>query len=190
MKHFMTLTIYLSVLYSGEEKIYSVDLEHSTLKWTGTKVTGSHWGYVTMKEGSVTLEDRKVLSGEFTVGMNIITNEDMDDSQWKAKLLTHLRSDDFFDVANYPTASFSLKSALFQQGEFKVKGDLTIRGITQPVEFPALIQFSDDGPRATGQIKIDRTLYNIKYRSGKFFPEIGDKMIFDEFTVDFDIKAK
>ena len=190
MKHLMALTICLSMLYSGEGKIYSVDLERSTLKWTGTKVTGSHWGYVTMKEGSVTLEEKKVLSGEFTVDMKIITNEDMDDSQWKAKLLNHLRSDDFFDVTNYPTASFSLKSSLFQQDKFRVKGDLTIRGITQPVEFLAMIQFSDEGPRATGQIKIDRTLYNMKYKSGKFFPEIGDKMIYDEFTVDFDIVTK
>jgi polyisoprenoid-binding protein YceI len=83
-----------------------------------------------------------------------------------------------------------LKSSLFQQGKFRVKGDLTIRGITQPVEFPVLIQFSDEGPRATGQIKIDRTLYNMKYKSGNFFPEIGDKMIYDEFTVDFDIVTK
>ena len=72
MKYLMTLTICLSVLYSGEGKIYSVDLERSTLKWTGTKVTGSHWGYMTMKEGSVTLEEKKVLSGEFTVDMKII----------------------------------------------------------------------------------------------------------------------
>ena len=190
MKYLMALTICLSVLYSGEGKIYSVDLERSTLKWTGTKVTGSHWGYVTMKEGSVMLEEKKVLSGDFTVDMKIITNEDLDNSQWKAKLLNHLRSDDFFDVTNYPTASFSLKSSLFQQGEIRVKGDLTIRGITHPVEFPALIQFSDEGPRATGQIKIDRTLYNMKYKSGNFFPEIGDKIIYDEFTVDFDIVTK
>ena len=89
----------------------------------------------------------------------------------------------------FPYTTLFRSSAVFNHGAYSIQGDLTIRGITHPIEFPAVVQFSDKGPKATGQIKIDRTLYGMKYKSGKFFPEIGDKMIYDEFTIDFEVKA-
>ena len=190
MKKVIIPIICLSFLFAGNGKSFMVDVENTSLRWKGVKVTGSHWGYVTMKEGTVTMEGKNILAGNFSVELSSMTEESMGDSPWKPKLLNHLKSDDFFDVANHPTAHLKLASAVYNQGVFLIQGDLTIRGITHSVEFPAVIRFSDLGPRATGQLKIDRIKYNMKFRSGKFFPEIGDKMIFDEFTVDFDVKAK
>ncbi len=189
MKKIIFLFFCYASLLAGETKTYTVDVENSSLRWNSIKVTGSHWGFVSMQEGTISLESKNIISGEFSVDMNSITNEDMGDSPWAEKLINHLKTDDFFDVANHPKATFKLTSCDFDQGAFKISGDLTIRGITHSVEFPAVIRFSDSGTIATGQIKIDRTKYNMKYRSGQYFPEIGDKMIYDEFTVDFEIKA-
>ena len=121
--------------------------------------------------------------------MNSIVVRDMDESPWRTKLENHLKSIDFFNVEKFPTSKLTITKVSFNQGAFKVMGDLTIRGITHSVEFPAIINFSDLGPRATGQIKIDRTLFDVNFRSGKFFTDLGDKMIYDEFTIDFEIKA-
>ncbi|MBT6866065.1 MAG: YceI family protein [Candidatus Marinimicrobia bacterium] len=189
MKKFIFGIFCFSFLIAGNGKMFTVDVENTSLRWEGVKVTGSHWGYVTMQDGSVNIEGRTILSGDFTVTLNSMTEDGMGESPWKAKLLNHLKSDDFFDVANHPTAHLKLTSAVYNNGAFSISGDLTIRGMTHPIEFPAVIQFSDKGPKATGQIKIDRTLYGMKYKSGKFFPEIGDKMIYDEFTLDFEVKS-
>ena len=180
----------LAPLIAGDAKTYTVDVNQTSLRWKGMKVTGSHWGYVTMAEGLVIINGKNIIAGEFSVDLNSMTEEEMGDSPWKIKLLNHLKSDDFFDVTNHPVVRFKLTRATFNQGAFKFKGDMTIRGITHPVEFPAVVRFSDQGPSATGQIVIDRTNYNMKYRSGKYFPDVGDKMIYDEFTIDFSVQTK
>jgi len=114
----------------------------------------------------------------------------MKDSPYGKKLENHLRSSDFFDIENHSRALLKIKSVSYKQGSVDLTGDLTIKGISHPVEFPAVVRFSDKGAKAKGQIKIDRTLYDIKYRSGKYFPDIGDKMIYDTFTIDFEIETK
>ena len=189
MKKMIIPIFCLSFLFAGNGKSFTVDVENTSLRWKGVKVTGSHWGYVTMKEGTVTIDGNKIIAGDFAVDLTTMTEEEMGDSPLKIKLLNHLKSDDFFDVANHPMAHFKLLHASYNQGAFMIQGALTIRGITRPVEFLAVVQFSDQEPGATGQIKIDRTKYNMKFRSGQFFPDVGDKMIYDEFTIDFEVKA-
>ena len=189
MKKSLILIFCFSLIFGGKGTTFSLDVDKSSLRWTGVKVTGSHWGYIMMKEGQVTVDGKNIISGNFTVDLDSMTEEDMGDGPWKGKLLNHLKSDDFFDVKNNPESVLKITSAVFNHGAYSIQGDLTIRGITHPIEFPAVVQFSDKGPKATGQIKIDRTLYGMKYKSGKFFPEIGDKMIYDEFTIDFEVKA-
>ena len=189
MRNALIILFSCSILFSGDEKAYSVDLENAILKWTANRVTKSHWGYISMKGGSIVIDGKNIISGDFQVDMNTIIVRDMDESPWRKKLENHLKSSDFFNVEKFPTSQLTLTKVSFNQGAFKVMGDLTIRGNTHSVEFPAIINFSDSGPRATGQIKIDRTLFDVNFRSGKFFTDLGDKMIYDEFTIDFEIKA-
>ena len=189
MRNALIILFSFSILFSGDGKAYSVDLEDATLKWTANRVTKTHWGYISMKEGDIVIDGKNIISGNFQVDMNSIVVRDMDESPWRTKLENHLKSSDFFYVEKFPTSQLTLTKVSFNQGAFKVMGDLTIRGITHSVEFPAIINFSDSGPRATGQIKIDRTLFDVNFRSGKFFTDLGDKMIYDEFTIDFEIKA-
>jgi len=189
MRNALIILFSFSFLFSGNEKAYSVDLDNATLKWTANRVTKTHWGYISMKEGDIVIDGKNIISGNFQVDMNSIVVRDMDESPWRTKLENHLKSNDFFYVEKFPTSQLTLTKVSFNQGAFKVMGDLTIRGITQFVEFPAIIKFSDSGPQATGQIKIDRTLFDVNFRSGKFFTDLGDKMIYDEFTIDFEIKA-
>tara|TARA_B100001750_G_C15249966_1_gene467306 strand:- start:323 stop:631 length:309 start_codon:yes stop_codon:yes gene_type:complete len=101
--------------------------------------------------------------------MNSILVRDTAESPWRTKLENHLNSSDFFYVEKFPTSQLTLTKVSFNQGAFKVMSDLTIRGITHSVEFPAIIKFSDSGSWATGQFKIDRTLFGVNFRSGKFF---------------------
>jgi len=189
MRNTFIILLSFSFLFSGDEKTYSVDLESSRLKWTATQVTKSHWGYISMKEGNIIIDGKNIISGEFQVDMTSIVVRDMDESPWRTKLENHLKSSDFFNVEKFPISQLTITKVSFNQVAFNVMGDITIRGITHPVEFPAIIQFSDSEPRATGQIKIDRTLFDVNFRSGKFFTDLGDKMIYDDFTIDFELKA-
>ena len=190
MKKIIFFNVFLTILFAKDINSYIVDVDNSQLRWTANKVTGSHWGYVNIKKGEIVLNQKQIISGKFFVDLNSITVEDMGNSPWAEKLVDHLKSEDFFDVKNFSLASLDLKSSNLKDGSFLINGDLTIKGETHQINFPAVINFSDTGPRASGQLKIDRTNYNIKYRSGKFFPDIGDKLIYDDFIIDFILKTK
>jgi polyisoprenoid-binding protein YceI len=157
-----------------------VNIEASTIKWTATKVTGEHYGSVQFKEAELDVQNGQLKGGSFTVDMNTIQDLDME-GEWKAKLEGHLRSDDFFSVATYPTASFvttNVKS--LGNGKYSVTGDMTIKGKTHPLTFEANLANNT----ATATLKIDRTLYDVRYGSTKFFDALGDKAIYDEFTLE------
>jgi len=122
--------------------------------------------------------------------MNSITNTDME-GEWSQKLLDHLNSADFFDVKNHSASTLEINSVKNIEGnKYIVNGNLTIKGISKPIEFPATIEVKDGKLAAFAEVKIDRTLYDIKYGSGKFFEGLGDKMIDDEFIVKFKIAAE
>ena len=189
MKKLFILVLFLSLIYTQNEKTFTLNPDNTVLRWTAEKVTGTHWGYVKVESGSVMVKGKKILTGECIVDMSTITVMDMKDSPYGIKLENHLRSTDFFDTENHSRASLKIKSVSYKQGSVDLTGDLTIKGKSHPVEFSAVLKFSDKGATAKGQIKIDRTLYDIKYRSGKFYPDIGDKMIYDVFKLDFEVKA-
>ena len=103
----------------------------------------------------------------------------------------HLSSLDFFDVKNHNTTTLEITSTKAIEGnKFTITGNLTIKGISKPIEFPATIEMKDGKLAAYAEMKVDRTLYDIKYGSGKFFEGLGDKMIDDEFTIKFKIAAE
>jgi polyisoprenoid-binding protein YceI len=172
---------------------YQVDTEKSVLKWKGEKVTGFHVGTVKIKEGKL-VKNGERYSGEFVIDMTTIDNEDLQ-GEWKTKLLNHLRSDDFFSVEKYPTATFKVtKTALYKpsKGEnftHKVSGDLTIKGITNKISFPAVIEATDKVLVAEASFSIDRTEWNIQFRSGSFFENLGDKLIYDDIKFDLQLVA-
>ena len=190
MKKLFIPVFFLCFVYAENEKTFTLNVENTVLRWTAEKVTGTHWGYVKVEGGSVVVKGKKILTGECIVDMSTITVMDMKDSPYGKKLENHLRSSDFFDTENYSRASLIITGASHKGNLVQIVGELTIKGITHSVEFPAVVKFSDKGASAKGQIKIDRTLYDIKYRSGKYYPDIGDKMIYDVFKLDFEVKAE
>lgn len=176
-----------------QAKTYTIDTEKSEVYWKGSKATGSfHEGHFKFKEGSVEIEKGKIQSGQFVVDMNSLTNLDLKDSpNYQKKLVGHLKSDDFFDASKYPTAEFKIKSVDHKSdAEALLKGDMTIKGRTQAIEVP--IKMKVDKGIATGEahLKLDRTLWDVRYGSGKFFKNLGDKLINDEFELKLKIVAK
>ncbi len=169
---------------------YKVDKTNSSVKWLGKKVTGQHNGSIAFSEGSLNVTGGKPTGGEFVINMNSMTNEDLTDASWNEKLIGHLKSDDFFSVEKFPTSKLGLTSVVAKGGnKYLFKGNLTIKGITHPAEFEATVAINSNSASAEGTLVIDRTLYNIRYGSGKFFENLGDKTIYDEFTLDFKVVA-
>jgi len=188
-KYHITL-ILSSLLIGGQGRILTADLENSNLRWLAEKVTGSHWGNVSLKKGVVEFKNDQLISGEFIVDMTSIKVMDIKDSPWGDKLEAHLHAEDFFDTGKYPEAYFFLNSALIKNKKIIINGDLTIKDIKHPIEFTCEIIHSNGSASANGQMKIDRTLYDITYRSADYYPDIGDRMIDDIFTIDFEIETK
>ena len=163
----------------------------SQVKWTGKKVTGEHNGSIAIKEGTLNLHDGKFSGGTVVMDMTSITCEDLKDKTYNKKLVDHLNSPDFFDVANHPTATLKIIRAVAVAGKTHIiSGALTIKGITMSIDFPAEIEIKEGKLVASAELKIDRTLYDIKYGSGKFFEDLGDKMIDDKFIINLKIAAQ
>ena len=158
----------------------TVDTTKSTIGWTASKVTGTHTGTVGIKSGSIEFEGDKLKGGTFIIDMPSLKVTDLT-GEWKDKLEGHLKSDDFFGTANFSEAKLVIKkvTAKAMSGEYIVSGDLTIKGITQPVSFTT----STTSNMATAKVKIDRTKFDIKYGSASFFDNLADKAINNEFEL-------
>jgi polyisoprenoid-binding protein YceI len=184
----IALVVFLAVQLMATE--YKVDASKSEVKWNAKKVTGEHYGTVDVKSGSLQVEDNKVKSGTIVMEMTSITVEDLTNESMNQKLTGHLKSDDFFSVDNHPESKLELKEVLLKTGnEYTFTGDLTIKDITHPVTFDATMDVKNGKVTAKGKVEVDRTLYDIKFRSGRFFSDLGDNLIYDTFTLDFDIVA-
>ena len=170
---------------------YTVDPQSSNIVWTGYKVTGKHSGNVKIKSGKLTTDNGVITGGSFEVDINSITDTDME-GEYAAKLVGHLKSDDFLGAATYPTASFVITKAIPQdtKGNYKILGNLTIKGITKEVKFFANAAEANGVLNASGKITIDRSEFNMRYGSGSFFDGLGDKTIYDEFDLQVSLVAK
>ena len=168
---------------------YVVDVEQSTVRWTGKKVTGQHNGVIDVQEGTLELDGDQLKGGQFVIDMGSLSNEDLEGEN-RAKLEGHLKSDDFFGVQGYPTAELVITQATPQEGDqYTVTGDLTIKGTTHPIEFPATVRLQDDQVTAEATITVDRTQYDVRYGSSSFFDNLGDKVIYDKFDIDVSLVA-
>ncbi|SDS62931.1 YceI family protein [Gramella sp. MAR_2010_147] len=161
-----------------------VKVESSTITWTGEKVTGSHNGTIELESGHLMMEDEKIVGGEFVMDMTSITVTDLSGEN-KGKLEGHLKSEDFFGVDNHPTAKLVITSAASKgDGKYGIVGDLTIKDETHPITFD--LEMSGDS--AMTHLTIDRSKYNVRYGSGSFFDNLGDKTIYDNFELDINLK--
>lgn len=168
---------------------YKVDASKSTFKWTGKKVTGSHWGYVKFSDGTLNLEKGLLTGGAFNVDMTSIDCQDLQGGGAQ-KLVGHLKSDDFFGVDKFNKATLTIKTATSKgNNQYDIVADLTIKGVTNEVTFPATIAANGSVVTANATFNVNRTKYGIRYGSGSFFDNLGDKAINDEFTVEVNLTA-
>src|SRR5512138_2426881 len=126
---FIALLSVATAVTEGQEKM-AADTSKTTLQWLGEKVTGQHTGTIKLQSGWLTWKDNKVVSGEFIIDMTTIK-----ESAGEKRLEAHLKTDDFFSVDKFPTAKLVLTgSDSFEKGSAMVRGNLTIKGITNPIE--------------------------------------------------------
>lgn len=165
----------------------------SKIKWIGRRFLGSHYGWINFKNGSIIFDGERIISGNFEVDMNTIVNEDLTDESLNQKLVGHLKSDDFFGVEKFSTSSFSithstlLKNAKPGEPNIAITGQLTIKGIAHTISFPAFVKPEGNTLRAKATIEIDRTKFNVRYGSGSFFDNLGDNVIYDNFTLELNL---
>ena len=172
-----------------------VDLENSNIDWIGRKVTGEHSGTLNLSDGFVIWNGKSITGGKLIFDMTSIQNTDIESSEWKQKLEDHLKAEDFFHTDSFPHAILEIKrqTTIMDKNRTIREGvlvDLTIRGMTHEIKFPFILTQSNNILTGEGSVDIDRTLYNIQYKSGKFFDNLGDHLIYDDFTVQFKVQTK
>ena len=181
MRNLLSIFVLLiATVAMGQTK--KLHLQASNLQWEAKKVVGAaHQGTLTFSSGEFTYKNNELIGGSFVVDMNTltVTDEGMD-AKVKEKLEEHLKSDYLFAVKKFPTDTLVLKKVTKTQAGYKAEGDLTIKGITKPVTVE-LLRTAVEGFAST--VVINRTQYDIKYGSGSFFSNLGDKAIEDNFTI-------
>ncbi|WP_031529634.1 YceI family protein [Dyadobacter crusticola] len=170
---------------------FHIQPSSSTVNWTGKKVLGLHTGSIDIAEGYLELTNGEVKAGEISIDMASLTITDIDDIQTHEEFKAHLYSSDFFAIDQFSTARLVLSHSLAMSGtQYRLSGLLTIKDITHPISFDGTIEELTEYLLARGELIIDRTLYNIRYGSGKFIDNLGDKLIYDQFVLQFKIVGK
>jgi polyisoprenoid-binding protein YceI len=191
-KIFLSLfVVVMAAAFSGFNapgKDFTVDANASELKWTGYHLAKSyeHFGFIKVKSGKLNIEKGTIAGGEFVIDMNSITCTDITDAEKAGKLVGHLKAPDFFDVANNPEAKLVIKKTeKGANGTLKTTGDLTIRGITKPIEFETKLTEKGDVVEAIADIKVKRNEFNVLYGWS-----LENAMISGEFLLQAKIVAK
>jgi polyisoprenoid-binding protein YceI len=181
---------------TDEPSRYPVDVTTSSVTWVGTKVTGSHNGDIQINNGMLTIEDGMISAATVIIDMGTINTLDLQAGGGKESLDGHLMSDDFFGVEQFPTAQFELTQLNPLRGgengaNFSAQGKVTIKGRSENVSFPVTVEMSSEGARISGDITLDRSKFDVQFRSQSFFDAkaLGDKLIYDEFTIGFELVA-
>ena len=184
------------VAFKADKKhtdLYNVDIRQSSLQWYGRKVTGEHKGTIMLSGGQIK-NDHGNLAGTFEIDMNTIENTDQT-GEPKANLENHLKSDAFFGVAKFPKSTFVLSSVTpvkepkSAELTHSVKGNLTIKDKTNEITFDVAVKMESNKMTFIGEVVVDRAKFDVRYGSKSFFPDIGDKMIYDEFTMKLNVVA-
>ena len=206
------------VKHVDSSESYNIDTQESEVTWIGSKPTGKHHGVIPITSGDIAVEDGKVVGGTIVINVAEIDNVDLkEDPDSHSKLVTHLKSEDFFDTENHPTAEFvitsvkpyskedsvkvkeefdtqykpaSAKEHMVASPIHKVTGNLTMRGKTLSVSFPAHVELNDDKVIAKAKFNIDRTQWGLQYNNeANVVDKAKDKFIYNTVNVGFDIVA-
>jgi len=170
---------------------FFIQKSSSTVNWTGKKVLGLHTGTINVSDGYIDISENGITGGEVIIDMTTIVITDIDDKLTHDEFLGHLQNDDFFSVDKFKTARLIITETERTGNDlFLVKGNLTIKDLTNPVSFTAKVEVFTDFLHSMGEITVDRTLYNIRYGSGKFLQNLGNKLIYDEFVLQFKLVAQ
>ncbi|TKC04762.1 YceI family protein [Pedobacter polaris] len=158
----------------------------SSIQWVGKKVTGAHDGTIGIKGGELILSDGELIDGNFTIDTTSIVILDVTDPTTNAQFAGHLASDDFFSSQKFPEATLKIISVSGKH----IEANLTIKGITHPIGFDADISLKEGVLTATGKLMVDRTKYEMRFRSGNFFKDLGDTLIYNDFELNVSVTAK
>ena len=175
---------------------FVIDAQSSEIIWTGTRVNGRHFGTIGISQGDVFVHEGSLVGGSAFIDMEQLVVLDITDPDRNRRLTSHLKSADFFHVDSFPMASF--RFLLFEELEwpdeagnnYKITGNLTIKEITHTIAFNALILKQEGQVQAMADFNLDRTLWDIRFRSGRFFENLGDNLIHDHFNLKLNVLAK
>ena len=186
----ITLLLLSLVPVNRIEEVYEVDTAASTIRWTGKKVLGEHYGTLQLEEGSFRMDGDVLQGGSFTIDMRSLENQDLEGDR-REKLEDWLRSEEMFYVERYPHVRFKITSAQPLEGNerYRVEGQLTIKDISHTISFPATIRRAGEGVNVQAELKFDRTRWNLNYGSGGLVGGIGNFAIEDEVSVAVDLLA-
>jgi polyisoprenoid-binding protein YceI len=188
----VTLSAFTFLKEKAKPVVYTVDTKQSSLSWIGYKVGGKHNGDVKLADGTINVDGKKITGGVFNIDMTSITDKDIE-GEWNGKLVGHLKNEDFFNVAKFPTSKFEISKIVPNtkatgKDNYDVTGKLTIKGITKDVTFPATVKIEGSKLTANGNFKLDRTKWDITYRSD-LIGTAADKIINNEFEIGLNLVA-
>ena len=174
-----TCILSMSNLTYGQTQL-PIDVNLSNIKWFGeyTFYFGGHDGTIRFEEGHFIKTGDVITGGEFVIDMNSIVCLDIENEEATSGLVDHLKDPDFFDVINYPKAKLSITRVEYHDPvNMKVYADLTVKGITEPIDFQAKVDFEKE--EMITKFKIDRMRWDISYNSSMRDSAISDAIGFD-----------
>ena len=182
---------------SEESTTYVVDTQNSVIEWIGSKPAGKHNGTINLKSGEVAVKNDSIQSGKFVIDMNSIVVTDLKAGDGKEDLEAHLKGtgdkeseDHFFNVGKFPEGMFEITTITTENGKTTVNGNLTLKGVTKPVSFPAALAYEGDTMMLTSDsFQINRTHWNVNYASKSIFDDLKDKFVNDEIELVVKLKA-
>ncbi|MBN4048380.1 YceI family protein [Flavobacteriaceae bacterium AH-315-O20] len=194
IKNISKITSLVLILFSftiQAQNEFKANTSNSKINWKGFKPTGEHYGTIMISDGHFKVNNNQIIGGEFNINMNSIVDLDMPaDNEYNAKLVKHLKSDDFFGVEKHPIAKFKITEVEAKGDQTLIKGNLTIKEITNPVSFLTSVNITNNKLTfKSDNFKIDRSKWDIKYKSKSFFENLADKFIYDDMEISIEVEA-
>ena len=194
MKKILLFTLSIATIFTFANNPHTdnvrIDAKESSIKWIGSKVTSSHEGNVSVLKGALSINHGTLVGGEIAIDMSSITCTDIESEKKNQYLVDHLNDEDFFNTESFPIAIIQIDKVIKGKGDdYNIAALLTIKGITNPIVFDASFDMVGKSFTANAKIVIDRTKWGIKYGSGSFFENLGDKMILDEISFEVLLKS-
>ena len=185
---FMAIASVAAVQAQLADGKYILDFNKSSIIWSAKKVTGSgHTGTVRVSSGVIYVKGNAGITGKVKIDMNAMVITDISDAGTNANFLNHLKAEDFFNTVVFPDAMFEVISVQVAKGNngttHNVSGNMTIKGITKALSFPAKITGGGNQVFVEGIVGVDRSQFDVRYGSTAFFDNLGDKAIDNIFNL-------